>query len=124
MAAGLRGLVLTLGATLLAQAALAEEVSLTASGADVSVSRVTGQIEITITLNPSSREAFAIFTGASVGRMVTLRVRGVVVAQAKLMEPIAGGVVTLSGLTDKARIEEAAHAISGGNIPLVFSTDP
>ena len=59
-------------------------------------------------LTPQSRDDFAAFTGRHVGETIDLSVDGEVLMSPRLMEPIAGGMIMVSGSFAQGELEKIA----------------
>ena len=71
-----------------------------------------GQKAMQLELTPQSRDDFAAFTGRHVGETIDLSVDGEVLISPRLMEPIAGGLIMVSGSFAQGELEKIATRIS------------
>ena len=71
-----------------------------------------GQKAMQLELTPQSRDDFAAFTGRHVGETIDLSVDGEVLMSPRLMEPIAGGMIMVSGSFAQGELEKIATRIS------------
>jgi preprotein translocase subunit SecD len=95
--------------TLSATAASAAPLALSVTSAVVS--RDPGGLPgMTIVLSPDSATAFAVFTGANLGKAIDLRIDGKTVMSPVVVEPITGGELRISG-TSLSPLEMNAIAL-------------
>jgi preprotein translocase subunit SecD len=105
-------LAVLLSLLLLPAAALAgETIELHVRHASIVSDRV-GQIAMQLELTPQSRDDFAAFTGRHVGDTIDLSVDGKVLMSPRLMEPIAGGLIMVSGSLAQGELERMTTRIS------------
>jgi len=96
--------------------AAAEPLVLSVARASVMPDKVVaGQKLLSLELAPASREAFAEFSREHVGDTVDLRVDGDLVASPRLVEPILGGVLVVSGMFKSGELEAIAKRIFAGD---------
>lgn len=109
-----------LGAALLATtiaAALAAPLSLTVVKAEAGPDMATGMPVLSLVLDAASAKAFADFTGANVGRAITISVAGEVLTSPFVREPILGGELRITGSMTPADAERLAAAVrSAGTV--------
>jgi preprotein translocase subunit SecD len=105
-----------LAAVLLASAAaaLAKPLELSVAKVSVVTDRITNQKSLSLELTPQSREAFGEFTTQHVGDTVDLRIDGEVVMSPRLMEPILGGLIMVSGTFEPGQLVEIGKRIIPG----------
>ncbi|GLQ80453.1 hypothetical protein GCM10007881_39720 [Mesorhizobium huakuii] len=94
--------------------AMAEPLTLAIAKAAIVSDQASGQRALDLKMTPDSARAFADFTRANVGKVVDLSVDGAVVASPRLVEPILGGEVTLSGAFTAGELQRLAERISAG----------
>ena len=94
--------------------AVAEPLTLAIAKAAVVSDAASGQMALNLKMTPDSAKAFADFTRANVGKVVDLSVDGAVVASPRLVEPILGGEVMLSGSFAPGELQRLAERISAG----------
>ena len=73
------------------------------------------QAALDLKLTPDSAKAFAAFTSANVGKTIDLSIDGAVVMSPRLVEPILGGEIMVSGTFAKGELERLARRISSGD---------
>jgi preprotein translocase subunit SecD len=84
-----------------------------------------GQKAMQLELTPQSRTDFAAFTGRHVGGAIDLSVDGEVLMSPRLMEPIAGGMIMVSGSFARGELERIAMRISEAQAKVeAVSRDP
>ena len=84
-----------------------------------------GQKAMQLELTPQSRADFAAFTGKHVGETIDLSVDGEVLMSPRLMEPIAGGLIMVSGSFARGELEKIAMRISEAQAKVeAVSRDP
>ena len=93
---------------------MAEPLTLAIAKAAVVSDQASGQRALNLKMTPDSAKAFADFTKANVGKVVDLSVDGAVVASPRLVEPILGGEVMLSGAFAAGELQRLAERISAG----------
>ena len=98
--------------------AMAEPLTLAIAKAAVVSDAASGQMMLSLKMTPDSAKAFADFTKANVGKVVDLSVDGAVVASPRLVEPILGGEVMLSGTFAAGELQRLAQRISAGGAKL------
>lgn len=94
--------------------AMAEPLTLTIAKAVVVPDPAPGQVALNLKMTPDSGRAFAAFTKANVGKTIDLSVGGNVVMSPRLVEPILGGEVMISGRFAKGELRRLADQISAG----------
>jgi preprotein translocase subunit SecD len=109
LAAFIATVLLALGA-----AAFAEPLQLSVAKVSVVTDRITDQKSLSLELTPQSREAFGVFTTAHVGDTIDLRIDGAVVMSPRLMEPILGGLIMVSGTFEPGQLVEIGKRIIPG----------
>ena len=72
------------------------------------------QKALSLELTPQSREAFGAFTAEHVGQTIDLRIDGEVVMSPRLMEPITGGKIMVSGTFEPGKLVEIGKRIIPG----------
>ena len=73
------------------------------------------QSALDLQLTPQGGEAFAGFTARHVGKTVDLVIDGKVMISPRLVEPITGGRIVVSGKFAPGRLEAIARRISAGS---------
>lgn len=73
------------------------------------------QSALDLQLTPLGGEAFAAFTERHVGKTVDLVIDGKVMISPRLVEPIAGGRIVVSGKFAPGRLEGIARRIAAGS---------
>ena len=73
------------------------------------------QSALDLQLTPQGGEAFAAFTERHVGKTVDLVIDGKVMISPRLVEPIIGGRIVVSGKFAPGRLEAIARRISAGS---------
>ena len=73
------------------------------------------QSALDLQLTPEGGEAFASFTERHVGETVDLVIDGKVMMSPRLVEPISGGRIVVSGKFAPGRLEAIARRIAGGS---------
>ena len=109
LAAFIASLLLASGAV-----ASAEPLQLAVAKASVVADRVTNQQSLSLELTPASREAFGAFTTEHVGDTVDLRIDGEVVMSPRMVEPITGGLIMVSGTFEPGQLAEIGKRILPG----------
>ncbi|MFD1983206.1 hypothetical protein ACFSOZ_11050 [Mesorhizobium newzealandense] len=94
--------------------AMAEPLTLAIAKAVVVHDPAPGQAALNLKMTPDSARAFATFTTANVGKTIDLSVGGSVVMSPRLIEPILGGEVMISGRFAKGELRRLAERISAG----------
>ncbi|WP_095204485.1 SecDF P1 head subdomain-containing protein [Mesorhizobium carmichaelinearum] len=94
--------------------AMAEPLTLAIAKAAVVSDQASGQKALNLKMTADSAKAFADLTKANVGKVVDLSVDGAVVASPRLVEPILGGEVKLSGSFTAGELQRLAERISAG----------
>ena len=87
---------------------------------DKSLDQEAMQLELT----PQSRDEFAAFTGRHVGETIDLRVDGEVLMSPRLMEPIAGGMIMVSGSFGPGELARSPRVSRGQAKVEAASRDP
>jgi preprotein translocase subunit SecD len=95
-------------------AAFAKPLPLSVAKVSVVTDRITDQKSLSLELTPKSREAFGEFTTAHVGDTIDLKIDGKVVMSPRLMEPILGGVIMVSGTFEPSQLVEIGKQIIPG----------
>ena len=95
-------------------AAFAKPLQLAVAKVSVVTDRITEQKSLSLELTPKSREAFGEFTNAHVGDTIDVRIDGKVVMSPRLMEPILGGVIMVSGTFEPGQLVEIGKQIIPG----------
>jgi preprotein translocase subunit SecD len=93
---------------------MAEPLTLAIARAVVVPDPVPGQVALNLEMTSDSARAFAAFTNANVGKTIDLSVGGAVVMSPRLVEPILGGEVMISGRFAKGELRRLAERISAG----------
>jgi preprotein translocase subunit SecD len=109
LAAFIATVLLALGA-----AAFAEPLQLSVAKVSVVTDRITDQKSLSLELTPQSREDFGVFTTAHVGDTVDVRIDGEIVMSPRLMEPILGGLIMVSGTFEPGQLVEIGKRIIPG----------
>lgn len=94
--------------------AMAEPLTLAIAKAMVVPDSAPGQVALNLKMTPDSGRAFAAVTKANVGKTIDLSVGGNVVMSPRLVEPILGGEVMISGRFAKGELRRLAEQISAG----------
>jgi preprotein translocase subunit SecD len=94
----------------------AEPLVLDIAQVNVTPSVPEGQMALSLDLTPESRQAFADFTTANVGKTVNLSIDGTVVMAPRIMEPITGGKLMVSGNFVAGEVERIARKILDGDV--------
>jgi preprotein translocase subunit SecD len=94
--------------------AFAEPLQLTVAKVSVVTDRITNGKSLSLELTPQSRDAFGEFTTQHVGATIDLRIDGEVVMSPRLMEPILGGLIMVSGTFEPAKLVEIGKQIIPG----------
>jgi preprotein translocase subunit SecD len=94
--------------------AFAKPLHLSVTKVSVVTDRITNEKSLSLELTPKSREAFGEFTNAHVGDTIDVRIDGEVVMSPRLMEPILGGVIMVSGTFEPGRLAEIGKSIIPG----------
>lgn len=95
--------------------AMAKPLTLAIAKADVVHDPAPGQVALNLKLTPGSKQAFAAFTKANVGKTIDLSIDGAVVMSPRLVEPILGGEIMVSGTFAKGELRRLAERISSGS---------
>jgi preprotein translocase subunit SecD len=98
---------------LLSGAAFAAPLELKVAKASV-VNDSADQKALSLELTPQSREAFGAFTAEHVGQTIDLRIDGDVVMSPRLVEPITGGKIMVSGTFEPGKLAEIGKRIIPG----------
>ncbi|MBZ9746932.1 hypothetical protein LB516_16910 [Mesorhizobium sp. CO1-1-7] len=109
---------------LVGQAAVAEPLTLIIAKAVAVPDSVSGQAKLSLKLTPDSGKAFARFTGANVGKIVDLSIDGAVVTSPRIVEPIRGGEIMVSGTFKGGEVERIAERISAGDAKVEVDVKP
>lgn len=96
--------------------ATAEPLVLGIAQVNVTPSVPAGQMALSLDLTPESRQAFADFTTANVGKTVNLSIDGTVMMAPRIMEPITGGKLMVSGNFVAGEVERIARKILDGDV--------
>jgi len=91
---------IAMAAALFVTTASAEPLTLDIRAARVDHDRRTGQVLVSIALMDSSKAAFGYFSRQHVGRPMELRLDGKRIISTVIREPILGGVLEVSGLSE------------------------
>ncbi|ESY92041.1 hypothetical protein NKI51_22735 [Mesorhizobium australicum] len=108
-------LVAAVATVLVGQTAVAEPLTLIIARAVAVPDSVSGQAMLSLKLTPDSGKAFARFTGANVGKIVDLSIDGAVMMSPRIVEPIRGGEIMVSGTFKPGEVERIAERISAGD---------
>lgn len=108
-----RSCFLAVAALLMANPALADSIALDIAKASIAYA-FPNKTTLDIQLTPAGTSDFAAFTEKHVGKLVDLKVEGKVVMSPKLVEPITGGRITVSGQFAPGKLEAIAKKISAG----------
>ncbi len=103
---------------LLASAGLAAAapLALTVAHADLARDNATNSPALSLILTPEATAAFAEFTTAEVGHQIEVRIDGEVVMTPRLMDPILGGELWISGRFEEGELAALATRISSGAV--------
>jgi preprotein translocase subunit SecD len=102
--------------------ARAEPLVLDIAQVNVNPSVPEGQMALSLDLTPESRQAFADFTTANVGKTIDLSIDGTVVMAPRIMEPITGGKLMVSGNFAAGEVERIARKILDGDVKVEVDT--
>jgi len=94
--------------------AMAKPLTLAIAKANVVRDPAPGQVALNLKLTPDSKRTFAAFTRANVGNIIDLSIDGAVVMSPRLVEPILGGEIMVSGTFAKGELRRLAERISFG----------
>lgn len=94
---------------------MADPLTLAVAKAKLVSGAVSGQ-SLSLELTQESKQAFAVFTTANVGKVVDLSVDGAVVMSPRLMEPITGGEIMVGGAFAPGELERIVEKISSGGV--------
>jgi preprotein translocase subunit SecD len=94
--------------------AAAAPLALAVASAKLVRDSTSGQVALSLELTPDGKQAFAAFTTANVGKIVDLSIDGAVVMSPRLMEPIVGGEIMVSGAFAPGELERIAQKIASG----------
>ena len=94
--------------------AIAKPVTLAVAEAKVVHDPAPGQVALSLKLTAQGKQAFATFTTANVGKTIDLSIGGSVVMSPRLVEPILGGQIMISGTFGKGELSRLAERISSG----------
>ena len=72
------------------------------------------QKALSLELTPQSRDAFGAFTAEHVGQTIDLRIDGEVVMSPRLVEPITGGQIMVSGTFEPGKLAAIGKRIIPG----------
>jgi preprotein translocase subunit SecD len=92
----------------------AEPLTLAIAKAVVVPDPAPGQVALNLKMTLDTARALAAFTKANVGKTIDLSVGGAVVMSPRLVEPILGGEVMISGRFAKGELRRLAERISAG----------
>lgn len=95
--------------------AMAEPLTLAIARAKLVPGPVSGQ-SLSLELTPESKQAFAAFTAANVGKVVDLSIDGAVVMSPRLVEPITGGEIMVGGAFAPGELERIVEKISSDGV--------
>ena len=101
-------------ATLAAGAAAATPLALTVADAGVVNEPAVGGPAVNIRLAPVSAKAFEDFTAAHVGEKLDVMIDGKVIMSPRLIDPIRGGTLQISGVFDRAEWKKVAAQLKSG----------
>jgi len=102
----------------------AETLKIEVARVEAGLDQLTGQPIITVELSPNSRVAFADFTKARVGERIVVRLGSDLLTDPIIREPIAGGVLAISGeLTEESAAEMAQRIQASGAVLDVEGSD-
>ncbi|TPL78623.1 hypothetical protein [Mesorhizobium sp. B2-3-12] len=107
-----------------AQIAVADPLTLIIVKAVAVPDPASGQDMLSLELTPDSGKAFAMFTGANVGKIVELSIDGAVVTSPRIVEPILGGEIMVSGVFKPGEVERIAERISAGGSRVEVDVKP
>lgn len=79
---------------------------------------------LSLKLTPDSGKAFAMFTGANVGKIVDFSIDGAIVTSPRIVEPILGGEIMVSGAFKPGEVERVAERISAGGSRVEVDVKP
>lgn len=99
---------------LLSGIAYAEPLELKVAKVSVVTDKALHQQALSLELTPESRDAFAAFTSEHVGNTIDIRIDGEVVMSPRLVEPIAGGLIMVSGSFKPGELAEIGKRIIPG----------
>lgn len=94
---------------------MADPLTLAVAKAKLVSGAVSGQ-SLSLELTQESKQAFAVFTTANVGKVFDLSVDGAVVMSPRLMEPITGGEIIVGGAFAPGELERIVEKISSGGV--------
>lgn len=98
--------------------AAAETLTIEVARVEAGLDQVSGQPIITVELSPSSRAAFADFTKARVGERIAVRLGSDLLTDPIIREPIAGGVLAITGEFAEESAAEMAQRIQASGAVL------
>ncbi|MHB2267799.1 SecDF P1 head subdomain-containing protein [Aliihoeflea sp. PC F10.4] len=98
--------------------AFAERLELTVANAQQAFDPQTTQPIISITLDEESRQAFADFTAASVGKIADFYVGDEIMVSPTINEPITGGELQISGSFTAEEATELGVNLARGDVPI------
>ncbi|MBZ9993394.1 SecDF P1 head subdomain-containing protein [Mesorhizobium sp. BH1-1-4] len=107
-----------------AQIAVADPLTLIIAKAVAVPDPASGQDMLSLKLTPDSGKAFATFTGANVGKIVELSIDGAIVTSPRVVEPILGGEIMISGAFKPGEAERVAERISAGGSRVEVDVKP
>lgn len=115
MLSPIRFLFCTAAIILSATCALAEPLALLVAKAEGGADARSAQLVLTLSLTADPAKAFAEFTAENVGKDVELRIDGEVVMKPRLVEPVVGGLVQVSGDFAGPELKAIADRINKGD---------
>lgn len=110
--------------SLQAIAAHAEALALTVTKAEIGNDLAPPTRQLSLTLARESAMAFGDFTTRHAGKIIDVRVDGAVVMSPRIVEPILGGMVMVSGMFEPGQLETMADRISSGAAEVEVETQP
>lgn len=107
-----------------AEPAAAETLRIEVARVEAGLDQVSGQPIITVELSPNSRAAFADFTKARVGERILVRLGSDLLTDLVIREPIAGGILAVTGeFTEESAAEMAQRIQASGAVLDVEGSD-
>jgi len=110
--------------SLQAVAAHAEALALTVTKAEIGNDLAPPMRMLSLTLAKESALAFGDFTNRHTGKTIDVRIDGTVVMSPRIVEPILGGMVMVSGTFEPGQLEKMAERISSGAAKVEVETQP
>lgn len=105
-------------------AAHAEALAMTVTKAEIGNDLAPPMRMLSLTLARESAMAFGDFTTRHAGKIIDVRVDGAVVMSPRIVEPILGGMVMVSGMFEPGQLETMADRISSGAAKVEVETQP